>query len=63
LNQEEDWKMKRLLTTAVAIIAMMVGICQASEEGKTWPASDKAKQFVKDTIVVEFYVPPFGVGL
>jgi len=54
--------MKRLLTTAAAIIAIMAGICQASEEGKTWPASDNAKQFVKDTIIVEFYAPPFGVG-
>ncbi|RLB99497.1 MAG: dipeptidase, partial [Deltaproteobacteria bacterium] len=51
--------MKRVLYTVIALI-FLAGICQASEEGKTWPASDKAKQFVKDTIVVEFYAPPFG---
>ena len=33
-----------------------------SREGKTWPASDKAAQFVKDTIVIEFFAPPHGVG-
>ncbi len=47
---------------AVMALTMMVGICQASNESKTWPASDKAKQFVKDTIVLEFFAPPKGTG-
>ena len=35
---------------------------ELSEESKTWPASDKAKQFIKDTIVIDFYASPYGVG-
>lgn len=34
----------------------------ASEESKTWPASDKAKQFVKETIVIGFFASPHGTG-
>lgn len=33
-----------------------------SGESKTWPASDEAKQFVRETIVVEFFASPFGIG-
>ncbi len=32
------------------------------EESKTWPASDKAKQFVDDTIVIGFFASPWGTG-
>ena len=34
----------------------------ASVESKTWPASDEAKQFVKDTIVIGFFASPWGAG-
>jgi len=33
-----------------------------SEESKTWPASEKAAQFVKDSIVIDFFATPHGVG-
>jgi len=35
---------------------------QASVESKTWPASDRAKQFVKDTIVIGMLASPWGTG-
>jgi membrane dipeptidase len=34
----------------------------ASLAAKTWPASDKAKQFVKDTIVIGMLASPYGTG-
>ena len=34
----------------------------ASLAAKTWPASDEAKQFVKDTIVIGMLASPFGTG-
>lgn len=34
----------------------------AGESSKTWDASPKAKQFVKDNIVIEFFASPYGVG-
>lgn len=34
----------------------------ASEESKVWDASDKAKQFVQDTIVIGMLASPYGTG-
>ena len=34
----------------------------AGEESKTWSASDKAKEFVQNTIVIGFFASPYGVG-
>ncbi|MCP4935684.1 MAG: dipeptidase, partial [bacterium] len=34
----------------------------ADDKSKTWPASEKAKQFIKDTIVLGFMAPPYGTG-
>jgi len=34
----------------------------ASEESKTWSASDKAKEFVQNTIVLGFFATPWGAG-
>ncbi|MEM8671873.1 MAG: membrane dipeptidase [Planctomycetota bacterium] len=34
----------------------------AGEESKTWPASEKAKQFVKDTIVIDMFASPYGTS-
>jgi len=34
----------------------------AGEESKTWPATDKAKKFVEETIVIGFFASPYGVG-
>ncbi len=33
-----------------------------SIESKSWPASDKATQFVRDSIVLDFFASPFGTG-
>ncbi|MCP4258167.1 MAG: dipeptidase [Planctomycetes bacterium] len=52
--------MKKILLTIMLV--MLTGVCQASIESKTWPASDKAKQFVKDTVVIGFFACPYGTG-
>ena len=46
----------------IAVLVTMAFVIPPSEESKTWEASDKAKQFVKESIVIDFYAPPFGVG-
>ncbi len=53
--------MKRQLTILLTI-ALLAGAVHASVESKTWPASDKAKQFVKDTVVIGFFASPWGTG-
>lgn len=53
--------MKRM----IALGAVLLGLAtagQASEESKTWEASDKAKQFVQDTIVLGMLASPYGTG-
>ena len=47
-----------ILTTLILLSATVF----AGEESKTWPASDKAKQFVKDTVVIDFFASPYGAG-
>ena len=34
----------------------------ASEESKAWPASEKAKLFVQDTVAIGFFASPWGTG-
>ena len=46
---------------AIALLAAALS-AQASIVTKTWPASDEAKQFVHDTIVVGFVASPFMAG-
>ncbi|MBW1864410.1 MAG: membrane dipeptidase, partial [Deltaproteobacteria bacterium] len=53
--------MKRILYTILAVF-FLTSVSLASEESKTWPASDKAKQFVKDTVVIGFFASPYGAG-
>lgn len=53
--------MRRILSLALAITALG-STARAGEESKTWPASDKAKQFVQDTIVIGFFASPWGTG-
>ncbi len=53
--------MKRILIA----IALSIGVSApalASVESKTWPASDKAKKFVADSIVLGFFASPYGIG-
>ena len=52
-------------TFAIAIVASFLLLCGplfAGEESKTWPASDKAKQFVEQNIVIGFFASPYGAG-
>lgn len=47
----------------ITLLALLFpGSILASVESKTWDASDKAKQFVKDTVVIGFFASPFGTG-
>ena len=53
--------MKKILT-AVILMAIMTVPCHASLVAKKWPASDKAREFVKDTIVIGMLASPYGTG-
>jgi membrane dipeptidase len=53
--------MKRFLS-AVTVLACLAGPGTASDNSKTWPASDEARQFVKDTIVLGMLASPYGTG-
>ena len=53
--------MKKLLYT-IMVVLMIAGVSHASLKSKTWPASDKAKQFVKETIVIGMMASPYGTG-
>lgn len=47
------------------LVVLLVGLTSfgyLSEESKTWESSKKAKKFVKDNIVIDFYASPYGVG-
>ncbi len=50
------------LAALVALATISPACLRAGEESKTWPASDKAKQFVKDSIVIGFFASPYGAG-
>ena len=43
-------------------LTMVASSAQASLESKTWPASEKAKKFVRDSIVIGFFASPYGAG-
>ena len=49
------------LVAVVTILALSTAAF-ASLTAKTWPASAKAKQFVKDTIVIGMLASPYGTG-
>ena len=51
---------KLLILFVIAMTITSTG--QASMVAKKWPASDKAKQFVKDTIVIGMLASPYGTG-
>ncbi len=53
--------MKKLLL-ALVISMTVASPGHASLAAKHWPASDKAKQFVKDTIVIGMLASPYGTG-
>lgn len=54
--------MMRSIIVVTLALCLLTPTTQASEEGKTWPASNKAKTFVKDTIVIGLLASPWGTG-
>ena len=54
--------MFRKLIVGFLFTVLSVGTVHASLQSKTWPASDKAKQFVRDTIVLGMLASPYGTG-
>ncbi|EKO3816068.1 dipeptidase [Vibrio harveyi] len=54
--------MIKKMSLAAITIAVSMGSAYASVESKTWPASDKAKAFVQDTIVIGMLASPYGAG-
>ena len=52
----------RKISSSLLALFIVVGTAHASVESKTWPASDKAEQFVKDTIVIGMMASPYGTG-
>ena len=57
-------KYYRLLASALVVTLMLTASTTASASlaAKKWPASEKAKQFVKDTIVIGMLASPYGTG-
>ena len=53
--------MKKILL-ALAFAMTITSTAYASLAAKKWPASDKAKQFVKDTVVIGMLASPYGTG-
>ncbi|WP_221075648.1 dipeptidase [Agarivorans aestuarii] len=47
---------------ALVLSSAAVFSANASLEAKHWPASDKAKQFVQDSIVIGMLASPYGTG-
>ena len=59
--------MRKLKCSAVASIFVVSSLlsasnCLAAADAKLWPASNKAKQFVKDTVVIGMLASPYGTG-
>jgi len=44
------------------MLVLMGANAYSSDESKTWSASEKARQFVKDTIVIDMFASPHGTG-
>ena len=55
-------KQMRRILLALAISMAVVSASHASLAAKKWPASDEAKQFVKDTVVIGMLASPYGTG-
>jgi len=53
--------MKKILSV-LALMTVSIGGAQADVNSKTWPASDAAVQFVRDTIVIGMLANPYGTG-
>ncbi len=53
---------KRLILIAAVCALILPATAMASIETKSWPASEKAELFVKDTVVIGFFASPWGTG-
>ena len=51
-----------LITAFLLFLSVLVSPVFASLTSKKWPASEAAKQFVKDTIVIGMMASPYGTG-
>lgn len=47
---------------ALTTLLLTAGASHAGLDSKTWPASDEAKQFVQDTVVIGMLASPYGTG-
>lgn len=52
----------KLLVSAFLLGTAIATAAPASEESKTWKASDEATKFVRDTIVIGMLASPYGTG-
>lgn len=52
----------KITVSAAIVTASLFSSAIASEQSKTWPASDAAHEFVKDTIVLGMLASPYGTG-
>lgn len=52
----------KVLTLLILSTFFIPSTSSASLVAKTWPASDKAKQFIKETIVIGMLASPYGTG-
>jgi len=52
------------ISLGIAVLALGFGLTSAvlSKESKSWPSSKKAQKFVKESIVIDFFASPYGVG-
>ena len=49
-------------TLLALTFSLAASSAMASDNSKTWPASNKAKNFIKENIVLDFFASPYGVG-
>jgi len=58
----KNYKLTLFIVLAVISFGITAFVVPPSEESKSWEASEKAKKFVKETIVIGFLASPFGAG-
>ncbi len=47
------------------LLPLLIGLslhAYASDNSKTWKASDKARAFIRENIVLDFFASPYGIG-
>lgn len=51
-----------ILTVLAIVFIAITAFSPPSDESKVWEATDKAKKFVNETIVLGFFASPYGAG-